>query len=53
MCLSKSSYVWEIKYKPFKVINNWVGCVYQTTNENIAKPFMSGIDPTDPLNIKQ
>ena len=35
------------------VINNWVGCVYQTTNENIAKPFMSGIDPTDPLNIKQ
>ena len=35
------------------VINNWVGCVYQITNENIAKPFMSGIDPTDPLNIKQ
>ena len=35
------------------VINNWVGCVYQTTNENIAKPFMSGVDPTDPLNIKQ
>ena len=35
------------------VINNWVGCVYQVTHENIGTPFMDGIDPNDPLNIKK
>ena len=34
------------------IINNWIGCVYQVTHEDIDKPFMSGINPDDPLNLK-
>jgi homoserine O-succinyltransferase len=34
------------------IINNWIGCVYQVTHEDINKPFMDGIDPNDPLNLK-
>ena len=34
------------------IINNWIGCVYQATHKDINKPFMSGIDPSNPLNIK-
>ncbi|NYT52661.1 MAG: homoserine O-succinyltransferase [Candidatus Vesicomyosocius endoextente] len=34
------------------IINNWIGCVYQTTHEDIEKPFMNGINPNDPLNLK-
>ncbi len=34
------------------IINNWIGCVYQTTHEDINKPFMDGINPHDPLNLK-
>ena len=34
------------------IISNWIGCVYQTTNEEVRKPFMEGIDPEDPLGIK-
>ncbi len=33
------------------IINNWVGCVYQITNEKINKPFMRGIDPDNPLGL--
>jgi homoserine O-succinyltransferase len=34
------------------IINNWIGCVYQVTHEDIGKPFMDGINPEDPLNLK-
>jgi homoserine O-succinyltransferase len=34
------------------IINNWIGCVYQVTHEDIDKPFMDGINPDDPLNLK-
>jgi homoserine O-succinyltransferase len=34
------------------IINNWIGCVYQVTHEDIGKPFMDGINPDDPLNLK-
>ncbi len=34
------------------IINNWIGCVYQVTHAEVGKPFMDGIDPTDPLNLK-
>ena len=34
------------------IINNWIGCVYQVTHEDIDKPFMDGINPEDPLNLK-
>ena len=33
------------------IINNWIGCVYQLTNEKINKPFMDGIDPENPLGL--
>jgi homoserine O-succinyltransferase len=35
------------------IINNWIGCVYQVTHKDIDKPFMDGINPNDPLNLKQ
>ena len=35
------------------IINNWIGCVYQVTNENIRKPFMKTIDPNNPLNLEK
>jgi len=35
------------------VINNWIGCVYQVTNERVGKPFMSGVNPDDPLRLKK
>ncbi len=34
------------------IINNWIGCVYQTTHEDVNKPFMDDIDPLDPLKLK-
>lgn len=34
------------------VINNWIGKVYQTTNINRRKPFMEGVDPSDPLGVR-
>lgn len=34
------------------VINNWIGCVYQVTHEEVGKPFMDGVDPNDPLGLK-
>jgi len=35
------------------IINNWIGCVYQATNKKVGKPFMSGINPDDPLGLKK
>ena len=35
------------------IINNWIGCVYQVTHEKVGKPFMSDINPNDPLSIKK
>lgn len=34
------------------IISNWTGCVYQVTHEDLNKPFMDGINPNDPLNLK-
>ena len=31
------------------VFNNWLGTIYQLTNPDRRKPFMDGIDPTNPL----
>jgi len=33
------------------IVNNWLGLVYQTTNLDRKKQFMSGVDPDDPLGI--
>jgi len=34
------------------VINNWIGHVYQTTNNDRKKHFMDGVDLNDPLGIR-
>lgn len=34
------------------VFNNWLGLVYQLTHIDRNKLFMDGIDPNDPLNLK-
>jgi homoserine O-succinyltransferase len=34
------------------VINNWVGKVYQLTNIDRRLPFMAGVDPNDPLGLR-
>ena len=34
------------------VINNWIGKVYQITNNDRKLPFMEGIDPADPLKLR-
>jgi len=33
------------------VFNNWLGKVYQITNQDRRLPFMAGIDPKDPLGL--
>ncbi|MGA8260078.1 MAG: homoserine O-succinyltransferase [Arenicellales bacterium] len=35
------------------VVGNWIGLVYQLTNTERARPFMSGVDPKDPLGWKR
>lgn len=35
------------------VINNWLGRVYMTTNNDRKLPFMENIDPNDPLGIRR
>lgn len=32
------------------VVGNWLGLMYQITNNNRQMPFMDGIDPNNPLN---
>lgn len=34
------------------VLNNWIGKVYQVTNQQRNLPFMADIDPNDPLQLK-
>jgi len=34
------------------IINNWLGLVYQLTNLDRRKQYMEGVDPTDPLSIR-
>jgi len=34
------------------VINNWIGEVYQITNNDRRFPFMDGVDPNDPLKLR-
>lgn len=33
------------------VIGNWLGCMYQVTHRERARPFMDGIDANDPLSL--
>jgi len=33
------------------IINNWIGGVYQITNEDIRLPFMDSVNPLNPLNL--
>jgi homoserine O-succinyltransferase len=33
------------------LFNNWLGLVYQLTNQDRRLPFMQGVDPADPLGI--
>jgi homoserine O-succinyltransferase len=33
------------------IINNWMGNVYQITNNDRRIPFMDSIDPTNPLGL--
>jgi homoserine O-succinyltransferase len=35
------------------VINNWIGKVYQITNQDRRLPFMPGIDPGNPLGLRK
>lgn len=35
------------------VVGNWIGKVYQITNMDRKLPFMSGVDPNDPLSLRQ
>ena len=34
------------------IVNNWLGLVYQTTNLDRCKQYMDGVDPNDPLGLK-
>jgi homoserine O-succinyltransferase len=34
------------------IINNWVGHIYQITNSDRSKCFMDGINPDDPLGLR-
>ena len=33
------------------IINNWIGGVYQITNEDIKLPFMASVNPLNPLDL--
>jgi homoserine O-succinyltransferase/O-acetyltransferase len=33
------------------VFNNWLGKIYQLTNQDRRLPFMAGVDPNNPLNL--
>jgi homoserine O-succinyltransferase len=34
------------------VFNNWLGLIYQVTDQNRRRPLMTGVDPADPLNLR-
>lgn len=33
------------------VVGNWIGCVYQVTHSERKRPFMEGVNPSDPLGL--
>jgi homoserine O-succinyltransferase len=33
------------------IVNNWLGLVYKLTDMDRKKPFMSEVDPEDPLGL--
>ena len=35
------------------VVGNWIGLVYQLTHRERSIPFMEGVDPNDPLGLRQ
>jgi len=35
------------------IVNNWLGLVYQLTNLDRKQQFMPGVDPDDPLRLRQ
>ncbi len=35
------------------LFNNWLGLVYQLTDQDRRRPFMAGIDPEDPLGLRR
>jgi homoserine O-succinyltransferase len=35
------------------IINNWLGLVYGVTNLDRKQQFMPGVDPGDPLSLKE
>ncbi len=35
------------------IINNWLGLVYQFTNLDRTRQFMAGVNPDDPLGLRQ
>ena len=35
------------------IINNWLGLVYGVTNLDRKQQFMPGVDPDDPLSLKE
>lgn len=35
------------------VVGNWVGLVYQLTHSDRRRPFMDGVDPNDPLRLRE
>jgi homoserine O-succinyltransferase len=32
-------------------VGNWIGKIYQITNNSRRLPFMDGVDPADPLAL--
>lgn len=34
------------------MFNNWLGLVYQLTDRSRKRPFMPGVDPSDPLGLR-
>ena len=34
------------------LFNNWLGLVYQLTDQDSRVPFMAGVDPDDPLGLR-
>jgi homoserine O-succinyltransferase/O-acetyltransferase len=35
------------------ILNNWMGKIYQITSQDRRRPFMEGVDPADPLNLRR
>jgi homoserine O-succinyltransferase len=35
------------------VVDNWIGKIYQITNQDRRLPFMEGVDPQDPLRLRR